>query len=101
VDDSRYARLWLDARISCRASSPRRLLAALCAKGINRDDAQAALTAALDADAEYLLLSRYAEKLLRSRRPPAETKAFKYTLKSEGFSSAAIQRLLDDEAIPN
>jgi len=99
LDDRRYARLWLDARISRQSTSPRRLLIALNARGIDRDDTAFALKEALDDDAELLLLQRYAEKLRRKRKINSEDgddgRTLKYLLKSEGFSSFAIQRFLD------
>jgi len=100
LDDRRYARLWLDARISRQRTSPRRLLIALSARGIDRDDTAFALKEALDDDAEFLLLKRYAEKLQRKRKLDSDEgddgRSLKYLLKSEGFSSLAIQRFLNE-----
>jgi regulatory protein len=97
VDDRRYAQLWLQSRIGCKASSPRRLLAALRARGIDRDDAEAVLQSVLHTeDAEPALLARYAKKILRSRRASAPAFSLKYTLRNEGFSRAAIQCFLDE-----
>jgi regulatory protein len=99
LDDRRYARLWLDARISRQSSSPRRLLIALSARGIDRDDTAFALKEALDDEAEFLLLKRYVEKLKRKRKLNSDDgddgPSLKYLLKSEGFSSLVIQRFLD------
>jgi len=103
LDDRRYARLWLGARINQRAASPRRLFAALCSRGIDHDDAQAALKETLDDDAEQRLLERYAQKLrLRQKggeddSPAAARRSLRYTLKSEGFSSSAIQCFFDNQ----
>jgi len=101
LDDRRYARLWLDARISRQSTSPRRLLIALNARGIDRDDTAFALKEAFDDEAEFLLLKRYAEKLQRKRKTNSDnsdgSRSIKYLLKSEGFSSSAIQRFLDEE----
>ena len=98
LDDRRYARLWLDARISRQSSSPRRLLIALSARGIDRDDTAFVLKEALDDEAEFLLLKRYVEKLQRKRKTNSDDddddRSLKYLLKSEGFSSLAIQRFL-------
>jgi len=99
LDDRRYARLWLDARISRQRTSPRRLLIALSSRGIDRDDTSLALKEALDDDAEFLLLKRYVEKLQRKRKTNSDDKddgrSMKYLLKGEGFSSLAIQRFLE------
>jgi regulatory protein len=101
LDDRRYARLWLESRISRQATSPRRLLAALRSRGIDRHDAEAALKETLDDDAERQLLERYVQKLQRkgasanSVLDPADARALRYTLKSEGFSPLSIQCLFD------
>jgi len=101
LDDRRYARLWLDARISRQSSSPRRLIIALSARGIDRDDTAFALKEALDDEAEFLLLKRYAEKLQRKKKLDSDNhddaRSLKYLLKSEGFSSLAIQRFQNGE----
>ncbi|MCL2190705.1 MAG: recombination regulator RecX [Treponema sp.] len=103
LDDFRYARLWLDSRVSRGGSSPMRLLAALRAKGIGREDAESAMREALDDEAEQRLLERFAQKRqggkygtdLRHMEDSAR-RSLKYLLKSEGFSSQAIGRLFED-----
>jgi regulatory protein len=97
VDDCRYARLWLESRASSRASSPRRLLAALCARGIDREDAERALRSVLDSETEAALLARYAKKILRSRRSAAPSFSLKHALRGEGFSRAAVEIFLEQE----
>jgi regulatory protein len=103
LDDRRYARLWLGARINQRAASPRRLFAALCSRGIDHDDAEAALKETLDDETEQQLLERYVHKLQLRRKnneddsPAAARRSLRYTLKSEGFSSAAIQCFFDNQ----
>jgi regulatory protein len=103
LDDRRYARLWLGSRIDRQASSPRRLFAALCSRGIDHDDAEAALRETFDDDAEQRLLERYAQKLQRRRSDgededsAAARRSLRYALKSEGFSSAAIQCFFDNQ----
>ena len=96
LNDTRYTRLWLESRISRQVSSPRRLLAALCARGIDRDDAESVLKKILDDEAELQLLERYVHKQRRLRKingeDVASLRALKYLLKNEGFSSAAIQQ---------
>jgi regulatory protein len=100
LDDNRFARLWLQSRLRF-ARSPRRLLLSLCARGIDRDDAEAALKAVLDEEAEFALLARFAKKHARKAARSGDgedvTRSLKYLLKSEGFSHAAIQRFLDIE----
>jgi regulatory protein len=105
LDDRRYARLWLGTRINQRAASPRRLFAALCSRGIDHDDAEAALKEILDDETEQLLLERYARKLQFKRKggedddSAAARRSLRYTLKSEGFSSTAIQCFFDNQEI--
>ena len=111
LDDRRYARLWLESRISRQATSPRRLLAALRSRGIDRRDAEAALKETLDNEAEQQLLERYVQKLRRKGafsasnladgvdNDPEDTnsailRSVRYTLKNEGFSSLAIEIVL-------
>ena len=98
LDDRRYGRFWLESRIRCQASSPRRLLAALCAR-IDRDDAEAVLKETLNDDTERELLNRYAQKLRRKLKNSDDDSvhSLRYTLKSEGFSSRAIQAFFDDD----
>ena len=111
LDDRRFARLWTESRLG-RAKSPRRLLSGLCVRGIDRDDAEAALNAVLDAETETALLGRFAAKqgrrgaALRFRFSGSEAenarRFLKFTLKSEGFSAAAIERFFEaaeDEAL--
>jgi regulatory protein len=107
VDDWRFARLWLETRLGRRSASPRRLLAGLCARGIGRDEAETALKTVLDDETEWFLIRRFAVKRRRVRSAQAAVTAgvraedarrfLKFTLKSEGFSAAAIERFLDGE----
>jgi len=106
LDDRRYARLWLESRISRQATSPRRLLAALRSRGIDRHDAEAALKETLDDEAEQQLLERYVQKLRRKGNVADDAdndpegansailRSLRYTLKNEGFSSLAIEIVL-------
>jgi regulatory protein len=126
IDDRRFARFWLETRM-LRSSSPWRLLASLRSRGIDRNDAEAALKSVLDDETEFALLQRYVAKLRRSRAagiraalnggraaspktaalpasgaPAAERsqessfRSLKYILKNEGFSTAAVERFLEE-----
>jgi regulatory protein len=105
LDERRFIRLWLESRIARRADSPRRLLANLCARGIDRDYAESGVKAALDTATELELLRRYVKKLERrksylkitGRNNADAERSLKYHLKSEGFSSLATEMLADDE----
>ena len=103
IDDRRYARLWLETRINRQSSSPWRLLAALRSRGIDRNDAESAVKEALDDDTEFQLLQRYVEKIKRKQaknssqeNAAAARQSLKYRLKSEGFSTPAIQRFFEE-----
>ena len=100
LDDRRYAGLWLESRISRRASSPRRLFAALCSRGIDRDDAEAVLKETINDETELRLIERYVQKQHRLQKIKAEDsvslRTLKYQLRSEGFSSTAIQEWESD-----
>jgi regulatory protein len=91
IDDSRFARLWLESRLRL-TRSPRRLLSALAGRGISHEDAEAALKTVLDEETEFALLSRFVKKY----SPKMEGRSLKYLLKSEGFSPQAIQQYLED-----
>ena len=101
LDDFRYAKLWLELRIAGRSSSPRRLIASLCSKGIDRDDAETALGEVLDDEAEVRLLDRFihrnqgvcSELLLEDAD---ERRSLKHILKGEGFSASAICKFLGE-----
>ena len=86
LDDSRYAALWLESRISLQAVSPLRLRTGLSSRGIGQDIIKPLLKEFLDEEKEQKLLERYAQKLMRKN----DFDSLRYKLKSEGFSSFAI-----------
>lgn len=100
IDDKRFARLWLESRLRL-TRSPRRLLAALCGRGIDKDDAQAALCAVLDEETESAMLERFVKKYSRKAAGKGEdgersfSRELKYLLRNEGFSGRAIERYLE------
>ncbi|GHT64700.1 hypothetical protein FACS1894110_04870 [Spirochaetia bacterium] len=98
VDDRRFARLWLQSRLNRRSDTPRKLLAGLCGRGIDRDVAGGALKSVLHFEAERMLLDRYITKnrLLEGESKAGGISSLKFTLKREGFSSGVIQRFLED-----
>jgi regulatory protein len=87
VDDSRYARLWLQSRLACKAEGPRRLLAALRNKGISRQDAEKALRKLLNPSGEMALL----EKFLKKKRLSGQEPNIGGLLRGEGFSPSLIR----------
>jgi len=108
IDDRRFTRLWLESRIARAAHSPRRLLAGLRSRGIDRDHAESGIKAALTADAELSLLRRYVKKMQKRKsftkaitKNNADTgRSLKYYLKGEGFSSQAIELFMEQEQAP-
>ena len=97
VSDSRYAQLWLQSRLRF-TRSPKQLFSSLCGKGIDRDDAEAALKTVLDEKNEQALLSRFVKKHLRKTRDRNEDgMSLKHILKSEGFSLKIIDQFLELE----
>jgi regulatory protein len=98
LDDSRYACLWLESRLRL-ARSPRRLLISLCARGIDRDDAQAAMKKVLNEEVEISMIARFVKKYAKKAGGKEEdiARSLKHVLKGEGFSQAAILRFLDIE----
>lgn len=98
INDNRFAQLWLESRLRL-ARSPRCILISLCSKGIDRDDADAALKAVLDDDTEYAVLLRFVKKRAKKIKSGGGDvkRSLKHMLKNEGFSYAAIQRFLDED----
>ena len=95
VDDLRFARAWLRSRLHL-PRSPRRLLIALCGRGIERDDAQAALNTILDEEAEFTLLTQFIKKNSKKAAYKDEH-SLKFMLKNEGFSPQIIRRFFNVE----
>jgi regulatory protein len=98
VNDRRFAALWIQSRLSRRAECPRRLCAGLYSRGISRDDAAAALKAALNFQNESALLRGYIEKhRLCPNENTAGSPSLKYLLKNEGFSPPVIQMFWEEQ----
>ena len=97
LDDCRFARLWLQSRLHF-TRTPKRLLSSLCARGIGRYDAQAALKDILDKEAELALIMRYVKKYARKAAHENGLRSLKFLLKNEGFSTQAIQSFLETES---
>jgi regulatory protein len=101
VDDERFARSWLRARLSrtagaSAANSPRNLLAALCRRGISRGTAQRALKSVLDTETELAIIRRRLAKEgfeADQSRDDDTNRRLRYRLKQEGFSADALEIL--------
>ena len=100
LDDLRYSRLWLESRLGKQGSSPVRLLSGLRAKGISRDDSEAAIRQAIDDETEWQLLQGFLAKKQRKTEfdieDSGDRRSLKYILKGEGFSGAVIERFLEE-----
>jgi len=101
LDDSRFARMWLQSRLRF-TRSPRRLLLSLCARGIDRGEAEAAMKEVLDRETEFLLLKKFVKKyagkaaVKTSGSGESVTRYIKSLLRNEGFSPSAIQGFLEE-----
>jgi regulatory protein len=94
VNDSRYAGLWLKAKVSRGHKGPRYLVNALRVKGIDRETAQNALQEQLSAEeAEGELLRRFIQK--NRKIPHAMLRGF---LKNEGFSADVISVYFEENS---
>ena len=97
LDDRRFARLWAESRLRF-SRSPRRLFSSLCARGIEREDAEAVLKTVLNEEAEFEMLTRYVKRHpFKANKKDESGYSFKSRLKNEGFSRQAINRFLDEE----
>jgi len=97
LDDIRFAQLWLESRMRL-TRTPRRLLASLCGRGVDRKDAEAAFKTVFDEETELSLIKRYVKKSLQKpRRGKGEdsARALKYMLNNEGFSPQAVRRYFE------
>lgn len=100
INDRRFAQLWIESRLRL-SRTPRRLLSSLCGRGIEREDAQAALTAVLNEETELAMLTRYVKRhqLKTDKEGKERACSLKYLLKSEGFSPQAVNRFLNTDSI--
>jgi SOS response regulatory protein OraA/RecX len=94
VSDERYAALWVQSRLSMKADGPRKMLASLCNKGIDRRTSAKAIKDALDFETETTLLKRY---IAKNRLEDANRRERRQVLKYEGFSADVIDALEEEE----
>ena len=88
LDDSRYAALWIRARLNRGVCGPNRLIRSLIERGVDRNIALEARKTVLDFERETALLIRYLEK--KGLLPGADP-YLKQRLKQEGFSRAVLK----------
>ena len=118
LNDRRFGELWLRSRLGRENRGPRPLRMLLAARGLGREDAEAALEATLTAEAEAALLERCVKKAgFRAARPGVKpggmepspgvksggmrtngggAEALRRFLKSQGFSAAVIAAYLEE-----
>jgi SOS response regulatory protein OraA/RecX len=89
VNDERFSHMWLRSRIAMRADTPRRITAALRAKGIDRVTAVQAVKFCLDRETESALLARFVKK--RVRDLPVDIDSCQAVLRGEGFSQDVVR----------
>jgi regulatory protein len=99
LDDTRYARLWIEVRVKRKAESPRDLIYTLCGKGINRNTAVAALKDVFGggeetSTGELSLLKRFAEK--NGLTHESYDGSLRQKFRSEGFSAEVLERYFDE-----
>jgi regulatory protein len=91
VDDSRFAALWLAARLGRKPAGRRRLVLELRARGLDPDVAAAAVAAAVDDERELDNLRRF---LAAARLDPADIDArARAKIAAAGFRPALVRRL--------
>jgi regulatory protein len=95
VNDGRFSRMWIRSRIASKADTPRHIVAALRAKGIDRKTASEAAQDCLDIETERALLGRFVKK--RFGGLPLTAGDYRAELRGEGFSEDAI-RDFEEEA---
>ena len=95
IDDRRFTRLWLESRLRL-VRSPKNLLISLCRRGIEQNEAEAAIKEVFNEEVEAKMLCRFVKKYAKKVNRCEDTRTLKYFLKSEGFSSQAIQEFLNE-----
>ena len=88
VDDSRFARMWIESRLRRRPEGRSKLLAGLAAKGVARETAEAAVAGVFTAEEAEDALRRCAVKYIKTRKPSRQ-KLVNY-LMGRGFSYGEI-----------
>jgi regulatory protein len=100
VNDSRYASLWIQARlVRPSGATPRSLTESLRRRGLDRETVQTALAAALEGEAEADLLRACLEK--NRRRPSLRFRSvgegrLRQALRHEGFSPEVLDRFREE-----
>ena len=95
INDRRFAQLWLESRLRL-TRSPRRLLVALCNRGIEKDEAETVMKTVFDEETELAMLTRFVKKYSRKAGQSEDSRSLKFMLRNEGFSPQIIQRFFAD-----
>jgi regulatory protein len=91
LDDSRYARAWLNERSGKKSEGRKRLEAELSKRGISHNVIQNALDSFFALHDEDEACRAAYEKSLRLKKPPEQIRAY---LQRQGFTFAQIKRVL-------
>jgi regulatory protein len=94
LDDTRYAELWIRARIGRKAPSPLSFLVSLEKRGIDREASLNAIRKVLDEETEYSLLVRFIDKMDAIIK---ESSFLRTKLRQERFSPEVIDRFFDSK----
>ncbi len=95
LDDARFARAYAASRLARRAEGPASLAAALRAKGVDADRAQAAVDGLLGPEARRAALAKaWSKELARSGGEPDKARS---RLRALGFSSSELRAYLEEQ----
>jgi regulatory protein len=92
LDDTRYAELWIRAKLGKKASSPLSFLVSLEKRGIDRESSLNAIRKVLDEETEYSLLLRFIDNMDLTIK---ESGFLRTRLRQERFSPETIERFFD------
>ena len=90
LDDTDFARLWTESRLTHRPRSAARIRRELLDKGVSRDTAETAIDGIDDAENAYRAAARLAERLRGESREAFRRRVWSY-LQRRGFGSAAVR----------
>ena len=94
LDDTDFARLWTESRVTHRPRSAARIRRELLDKGVSRDTVEAAVDGVDDAENAYRAASRLADRLRGERREIFFRRIWSH-LQRRGFGSSAARSAAD------
>ena len=90
IDDTAFAHLWTESRVTHRPRSSALIRRELLQKGVSSDTAEAAVDGVDDAENAYRAAARLAERLRDESREAFRRRIWSY-LQRRGFGSAAVR----------